>query len=172
MARLAPVNPDLATDEAKHLLARVRTAIGFTPNMMRTMATAPAVLEGYLGLSGALAKGALPARLREQIALAVADANGCDYCLAAHSTVGKMVGLTQADVVASRRVSAEDPKAASALAFARAVLDRRGAVTDEALQAVRAAGFDDAQIAEIVAAVALNVFTNYFNNVARTEIDF
>jgi AhpD family alkylhydroperoxidase len=126
----------------------------------------------YLSFSTALGGGALGAKLREQIALAVAEANGCEYCLAAHSTIGKMVGLSNADVVASRQGRSSDPKAAAALAFARAVLDRRGDVSDADLRAVREAGHGDGEIAEILAHVALNVFTNYFNRFARTNIDF
>ena len=114
----------------------------------------------------------LPATLREQIAIAVAEANGCGYCLAAHSTVGKMVGLTNADVLASRRGTVTDLKAAAALEFARVAVAARGDVTDADLKRVREAGYGDAEVAEIVANVALNVFTNYFNLVAGTEIDF
>ena len=102
----------------------------------------------------------------------MAEANGCEYCLAAHSTIGKMVGLTNGDVVASRQERSSDPKATATLAFARAILDRRGDVSDADLRAVREAGHGDAEIAEIVAHVTLNVFTNYFNRLARTSIDF
>ncbi|OGL08836.1 MAG: peroxidase [Candidatus Rokubacteria bacterium RIFCSPLOWO2_02_FULL_73_56] len=172
MTRLTPIDPAAATGKAKELLSAVEAKLRFTPNMMRTMAISPAVLDGYLCFSSALGGGALGAKLREQIALAVAEANGCEYCLAAHSTIGKMVGLTNGDVVASRQGRSSDPKATAALAFARAILDRRGDVSDVDLRAVREAGHGDAEIAEIVAHVALNVFTNYFNRLARTSIDF
>ena len=172
MTRLTPIDPAEATGKARELLSAVETKLRFTPNMMRTMAISPGVLDGYLSFSTALGGGALGAKLREQIALAVAEANGCEYCQAAHSTIGKMVGLTNADVVASRQGRSSDPKAAAALAFARAILDRRGDVSDADLGAVREPGYGDGEIAEIVAHVALNVFTNYFNRFARTNIDF
>jgi len=172
MTRLTPIDPAEATGKAKELLSAVEAKLRFTPNMMPTMAASPAVLDGYLRFSSALGDGALGAKLREQIALAVAEANGCEYCLAAHSTIGKMVGLTNGDVIAGRQGRSSDAKATAALAFARAILDRHGDVTDADVRAVREAGYGDAEIAEIVAHVALNVFTNYFNRFARTKIDF
>jgi uncharacterized peroxidase-related enzyme len=172
MVRLTPVDPAEANGRAKELLAGVKAKLGFAPNMMRTMGVAPAVLEGYLAFSAALAGGGLPARLREQIALAVAEVNGCGYCLAAHSTFGKMAGLTNADVLASRRGAATDSKAAAALEFARRVVGERGHVTDADVKRVRESGYGDAEVTEIVANVVLNVFTNYINLVAGTETDF
>ena len=172
MTRLTQIDPAEATGKAKELLSAVEAKLRFTPNMMRTMAVSPAVLDGYLCFSSALGGGALGAKLREQIALAVAEANGCEYCLAAHSPIGKMAGLTSGDVVASRQARSSDPKAAAALAFARAILESRGDVSDADLHAICAAGYGDGEIAEIVAHVALNVFTNYFNRFAQTIIDF
>jgi uncharacterized peroxidase-related enzyme len=150
----------------------VKGKLGLVPNMTRAMANAPAALDGYLQLSGALGKGTLPARVREQIALAVAQANGCDYCLAAHSAVGRMVGLTAEQIVDSRLGTAVDPKADALIRFALKVLDARGAVSDGDLRDVREAGFDDGVISEVVANVALHVFTNYFNRMAATDLDF
>jgi AhpD family alkylhydroperoxidase len=140
--------------------------------MTRAMANSPAVLDSYLLFSGALARGSLSTRLREQISLAVAQANGCDYCLAAHSAIGKAVGLTAEQVRDSRLGTAVDPGADTLIRFALEVLAARGQVSDAALAEVREAGFDDGVIAEVVAHVALDVFTNYFNNVARTDVDF
>ncbi len=170
--RLNAVDPALATGKAKDLLAGVQATLGLTPNMMRTMANSPAVLEGYLQFGAALGKGALRAGLREQIALAVAQANECDYCLSAHSALGRMAGLSADELTASRDASAGDPKAEAALQFAVAVVAARGAVSDTQFAAVRAAGFTDGEIAEILAHVALNVFTNYFNKAALTVVDF
>ena len=172
MSRINQLSPDTATGRAKELLGAVKSKLGLVPNLTRAMATAPAVLDGYLQFSGALGKGTLPAKVREQLALAIAEANGCDYCLAAHSTIGKMVGLTAEQVRDSRLGTAVDPKTDSLIRFARRVVETRGRVTDADLEDVRAAGFDDGAIAEVVAHVALNVFTNYFNNVAETDIDF
>jgi uncharacterized peroxidase-related enzyme len=150
----------------------VKSKLGLVPNMTRAMANAPAVLDGYLQLSGALNKGTLPAKVREQIALAISQANGCDYCLAAHSAIGKMVGLTAEQIRDSRLGTAVDPKADALIRFARAVVETRGRVSTADLDDVREAGFDDGAIAEVVAHVALNVFTNYFNELAETDIDF
>ena len=172
MPRIHQVVPETATGKAGELLAAVRTKLGLVPNMTRAMANAPAVLEGYLLFSGALGKGGLSAKNREQIALAVGQANGCDYCLAAHSAIGKMVGLTTDQILDSRRGTSVEPKAAAIVQFARQVLDKHGSVTDSDLAQARVAGLDDAAIAEVVANVALNIFTNYFNHVAETDIDF
>ena len=172
MSRLTPLAPESTTGKAKDLLDGVGRQLGMVPNMMRTMANSPAVLEGYLQLSGALSRSTLAPKVREQIALAVAEANGCEYCLAAHSTIGKMVGLTADQIRDSRLGSAVDSKTAALIQFARKVVDSRGKVGDDDLHEVRAAGFGDGTIAEVVASVALDIFTNYFNIVAETEVDF
>ena len=172
MSRIHQINPQAATGKAKELLDAVQGKLGLVPNMTRAMANSPAVLDGYLSLSGALSKGALSAKSREQIALAVAQANECEYCLAAHSAIGKMVGLSVDQILDSRRGASVDPKTDAIIQFARQVVDQRGLVSDANIAQVRAAGLDDGAIAEIVANVALNIFTNYFNHVAETEIDF
>jgi uncharacterized peroxidase-related enzyme len=172
MSRIAAVDREAATEGVRRNFDAIQKLLGLVPNMMRTMAQSPLVLEGYLGLNGALSRGQLPATLREQIALAVAEANNCDYCLSAHSALGRGAGLTPEQIDASRDGRAVDAKAGAALRFAVSVLQRRGGVSDNDLAGVRAAGFTDGEIAEIVAHVALNVFTNYFNRVAETDIDF
>ena len=139
---------------------------------IETLAAAPAALEAYLNMSAALSTGGLDAKLREQIALTVAQANSCEYCLSAHSAIGKMVGLKPEEVAASREAHAADPKRQAGLQFAQAVVVERGEVSDDALARVRAAGYGDGEITEIVANVAINVFTNYFNHVAQTVVDF
>jgi uncharacterized peroxidase-related enzyme len=172
MTRIQAIAPDQATGKAKELLDAVNAKLGMVPNIARTMANAPAVLEGYLGLSGALAKGTLSAKVREQIALTVAQRNTCDYCLAAHSTIGKMVGLTEEQILDSRHGKAIDSKTDVLLRFAGRLVDNRGVVSDSEFDEVRTAGHSDAVIAETVATVALNIFTNYFNHVTAPEIDF
>jgi len=172
MSRIKTISPESATGKAKGLLEGLNGKLGLVPNMTRAMANASAVLDGYLQFSGALAKGTLSARVREQIALAVAQANGCDYCLAAHSAVGQMVGLTAEQIQDSRLGTAVNPKTDALIRFARKVVDARGRVSDGDLEEVRKAGFDDGAIAEVVANVALHIFTNYFNQVAETDIDF
>ena len=172
MSRIHQIAPEAASDRARSLLDAVKSKLGIVPNMTRAMANSPAVLDGYLQFSGALSKGSLPARLREQLSLAVAQANGCEYCLAAHSTIGKMVGLTTEQIRDSRLGTAVDPRADALIRFALEVIQTRGRVSDTALAEVREAGFDDGVLAEVVAHVALDVFTNYFNNVAQTDVDF
>jgi AhpD family alkylhydroperoxidase len=140
--------------------------------MTRSMAVSPPVLDAYVGFIGALGHGVLPPPVREQLALDVGEANHCDYCVSAHCVLGKRAGLTEQDVLDSRRGASADPKADVLLRFARTVLEKRGAVDDADVALVREAGYGDAEIAEVVAHVGLNVFTNYFNNVAGTPIDF
>jgi uncharacterized peroxidase-related enzyme len=172
MARVTQISPQAATGRAKELFDAVNSKLGVVPNMARAMANSPAVLDGYLQLSGALGEGSLSARYREQIALAVAQTNGCGYCLAAHSAIGRMVGLTDDQIRDSRLGTAVDPKADALVRFALKVANARGRVNDSDIDDVRAAGFDNAAIAEVVANVALHVFTNYFNLVAETDLDF
>jgi uncharacterized peroxidase-related enzyme len=155
------------------LLEAVGKQLGMVPNMFRIIANSPAGLEGYLGLNGALAKGRIDARTRERIALAVAEIDGCDYCLSAHSYLGKnLAKLDDAELAANREGSSTDPKAGAAVRFAAQIVRTRGHVTAAEVEAVQAAGYDDAQVIEIILHVALNTLTNYVNVVADTAIDF
>jgi uncharacterized peroxidase-related enzyme len=172
MSRITAINPKETTGGVKELLDAVQAKLGVTPNMMRTMAQSPAVLEAYLNFSDALGKGKLKAKVREQIALLSAEANQCGYCVAAHTAIGKMVGLNENAILAARGASAEDAETDAALKFARAIIEKRGAVSDDEIQAMKSAGFSEGEIAEVIANVALNIFTNYFNETAKTEIDF
>ena len=172
MSRITAIDPTTATGKTAELFSAVKSKLGMVPNLMRTFGHSPAALEAYLGFSGTLAIGALPAKTREQIALAVAETNACDYCLAAHSLIGKGAGLTPDAILAARRVTATDSKTDALLKFAVAVVETRGLVSDGALAAVRAAGANDAEIIETVAHVALNILTNYTNLVAQTVVDF
>lgn len=162
-----------APSAARPMLDAVNKQLGVVPNLFRLVANSPAALEGYLGMSGALAKGALPAATRERIALAVAQVNGCDYCLSAHTYLGThLAKLDAAEIAANRRGGSTDPKADAAVRFAVKVTQQRGHVSAEDVRAVKLAGYDDAQVIEIVQHVALNTWTNYINEVAQTEIDF
>ena len=172
MPRIAALDPAAATGAAKTLLDTVHSKLGLTPNLMRTLATAPAALEGYLDLNNDLARGVLDHKFREQIALAVAQANACGYCLAAHTALGTLAGLTPDEIGRSRSSRSIDPRRQAGLQFAQAVVINRGQVSDASLKAVRGAGFSDAEITEIVANVVLNIFTNYINLVAQTTVDF
>lgn len=173
MSRLPIPSVDGVPAASKPLLAAVQKQLGVVPNMMKLLGSAPAALEGYLSLSGALAKGTLDAKLRESLALAVAEFNGCDYCLAAHSYIGKnLVKLSDDEIGLARDGQASTARNAAALRFARRVAAEHGRVTDGDLGSLRSAGFDDAEVIEIVLNVALNVLTNYVNNVAHTDVDF
>lgn len=172
MPRLSPVDLDPTNATASALLETVHVALGVKPNMMRTMAERPQVLQGYLSLNSALAQGRLGKRISEQIALAVAEANGCHYCAAAHTLLGKGAGLSEIEIAAARDGEANDQRGGAAIDFALAVLATRGRVSEADLANARASGLDDGDLGEVIAHVALNVFTNYFNAVADTEIDF
>jgi len=174
MSRInTPASIEAAPAAAGPLLEAVKKQIGSVPNLFRVVANSPAALEGYLGLNNALSKGQLDVKTRERIAIAVAEANGCGYCLSAHTFIGKNVAkLDDAEITANRSGASNDLKANAAVRFAAKVVDARGHVSDADIAAVKAAGFDDAQVVEIVLHVALNTLTNYVNEVAKTEIDF
>ena len=174
MSRIpTPATIEAAPAASRPLLEAVKKQLGIAPNLFRMVSNSPAALEGYLGLSGALGKGTLPAATRERIALVVAEINGCDYCLSAHTYLGKnLAKLDDIEITANRNGSSNDPKADAAVKFAATVARERGQVSDADFSAVKAAGYDDAQVIEIVQHVALNIWTNYINIVAQTEIDF
>jgi|SRR5579864_2030710 len=172
MSRLSVIQTEKASGKAKELLEAVQAKLSITPNMTRVMANSPAVLEGYLSFSGALAGGSLNGKLREQIALEVGEQNTCQYCVSAHSVIGKMTGLSDAEIEAARDAKSSSPKSTAALTFARQIVAKQGRASQADVDAVRSAGFSDGEIAEIIAHVALNVFTNYFNNTADVEVDF
>lgn len=172
MTGLTLIDPASASGKNAELFTAIKGKLGLIPNMTRAMANSPVVLESYLGFSGALGSGKLPAKLREQIALLVAEVNRCSYCLSAHTAIGKLVGLNPAETDAAREGLSSDARSGAALTFAKNVLITGGAVGDEQVARVRAAGFSDGEIAEIIAHVALNVFTNFFNKAAGVPVDF
>jgi len=173
MARLPLIQPETATGAAADLLAGVHKALGVTPNMTKAMVNSPAVLKAYLDFSGALSGGSLSAPVRERIALLVAQENGCDYCLSAHTYIAtNIAGLDADEADRARTGHASDTKAEAALALATAVVRAKGGVEDSDLKTAREAGLSDGDIAEVVANVALNVFTNYLNKTADTDIDW
>ena len=172
MARLPIIDPEKSTGKAHELLKAVQKKLGLVPNMTRVMVNSPAVLEAYIGFSSALDGGNLNAKVRERIALGTAEANQCDYCLSAHSTIGKLVGLNEAEILESRRAQAADAKAAAALRFSRLLVEKRGAVSEADVEAARKGGLTNGEIAEVVALTALNIFTNYFNTAFQVDVDF
>ncbi len=174
MSRIpTPASITAAPEASRASLEAVNDLLGSVPNLFRIVANSPQTLQGYLGLNGALGNGSLTAQTRERIALAVAEVNGCNYCLAAHQYLGSnLAKLSANEIEANRRGTSSDKKAASAVSFAVKMVINRGKVSDNDFNAVRAAGYSDAEIVEIVGHVALNTLTNYINEVLGTEIDF
>ncbi len=174
MSRITtPATISDAPAASQPLLEAVKASIGSAPNLFRLVGNSPATLEGFLGLHGALGKGQLNAATRERIALAIANFNGCDYCNSAHTYLAKNVAkLDEAEIEASRRGRSTDAKADAAVSFALRVAQQRGRVSDADIAAVKLAGYSDAELLEIIGHVALNVLTNYVNEVFETEIDF
>ncbi len=173
MTRLKAINPAEATGKTKELFNAIEGKLGMVPNMMRTMGNSTAVLEGYLNFSGALSHGVLSAKTGELIALAVAESNTCDYCLAAHSYIGEnLVKIDTDSLEAARSGKSNDAKTTAILQFSKILVSKGGLVNDVDIDAAKNTGITEAEIAEIIAHVALNVFTNYFNNTAKTTIDF
>jgi uncharacterized peroxidase-related enzyme len=172
MARFETVSTEQADARAAQLLESVRKSLGTTPNMMATMAQAPAVLDMYLTATAKLGSGSLSAGLREQIALAVAGVNTCTYCASAHTVIGRGAGVADDELARNVNGESTDEQVQAALTFARQIVEQRGFVTDDQVSAVRSAGYTDAQIIEILANVTHNIFTNYFNHIAQTEVDF
>ena len=173
MSRIATPATAEAPAASQPLLDGVKSQLGVVPNLFRVISNSPAALQGHLNLHGALSKGTLSAATRERIAIAVAELDGCDYCLSAHSYFGKnLLKLDDAELAANRNGASNDPKANAAVRFAATVVRKRGRVSDDDIRAVKLAGYDDAAVVEIVQNVALNIWTNYLNEVAQTDIDF
>jgi uncharacterized peroxidase-related enzyme len=169
---IAPLDLDQTPAAAQASLQAVHKMLGGVPNLFRVTAHAPAALEAMVALFGATAKASLKARVREQIAMTVAQLNGCDYCLSAHTALGAGAGLSPEQLAAARDAMGTDAKTTAVLRFARTLVTERGDTSDAQLAAVREAGVSDAEILETVAVVVLNIFTNYVNLVADTPIDF
>lgn len=172
MSRIQVVDRSTASAQTQKLLDGVEKKLGMLPNMIGAMAQSHVAAQGYLALSQALSGGELTARLREQIALAVAQVNGCNYCLAAHSAIGGSLGLSSDEIADARNASSTDRKTEAALQFARRLVDTRGSLSDEDVDEIRGAGYGDSEIAEIIAHVGLHTLTNYFNKTAQTVVDF
>lgn len=172
MNRITQIDPARASGKTKQLFDGVRAKLGVVPNLLRVLGNAPSALEGYLNFSSTLAGGSFDVRVREQIALTVAEVNLCGYCLSAHSAIGAQAGLSGKDIVDARHATAAIEKTDAILKLARGIVVQRGEISDAELKAARAVGLSDAEIVETVANVALNIFTNYTNHVARTVVDF
>ena len=172
MARVALIDPDHTTENRRATLAAIHRAFGATPAMFRAVAHSTAALKSLWGSFGALGAGVIPAQLGEQIAVAVAERNACHYCLAAHTVLGRKAGASADQMAAAQRGESADAQTAAALRFALQLVEARGQVGAADVQALREAGFSDEQIVEIVAHVALNLFTNYVNVAFDVPLDF
>jgi uncharacterized peroxidase-related enzyme len=170
--RIQPVDPDHATGAIRRLFVEISTKFALVPNLFRVLATAPAALEGLIGLGSALARGALDEKIREQLALAIAESNLCPYCLSAHTAMAAKIGLNQAEIDNANHASAADARTDAILKLARSIVVQRRELTDADLARAGAVGLGDAEIVETVANVALNIFENYMSHVARVPIDF
>jgi uncharacterized peroxidase-related enzyme len=173
MAHLPLIDPETATGKAAERLDETKKALGTVPNLIKVLVNSPASVKGYLAMSGALSAGVLPAPVRERISIATAEFNGCTYCLSAHTfTGGTFAKISEAELAAAREGKSEDPHVQAVLTLALDVLRTRGAAGAEAVGRAREEGLSDAEIAEVVANVAVNVMTNYFNNLVDTDLDF
>lgn len=172
MQRISALDPTNTPAESKAMLDAVQKQLGIVPNLFKTVAHAPAALKFYLMQMEALGSGTLPATLREQIALVTAGTNKSDYCASAHTVLGGGCGVDANEAASSLRGHSASPKVEAALNFAKAIIEHKGNIDDAQLKAVRDAGYSDAEIVEMIANVSMNIFTNYFNLIAGTEIDF
>jgi uncharacterized peroxidase-related enzyme len=169
--RIQPLDPQHTTGKTRRLLGHVRTKLGLVPNLFRVLANAPVALEGYVNFSAALANGTFDERLREQIAITVAESNLCDYCSRAHTYLAKKLGLSQSEIADALRATAVAPRSDAILKLARSIVVQRGELSDSDLQRARAGGVTDGEIVEILANVALNILANYLSHIARIVID-
>jgi uncharacterized peroxidase-related enzyme len=170
--RIPPLDLKSATGKTKQMLDDMPARFSFVPNLFRVLANAPAALEAYFNFSSALQGGTLDTKVQEQIGLAVAESNLCDYCLAAHTILGRKAGLTEDEIVDAIRAKGANAKTDAIMKLARGIIVERGEIGDLELERARAAGLTDGEIVEIVANVVLNIFMNYLDHVARTVVDF
>lgn len=172
MSRIAVITPATATAEQNALLDAIQAKLGMVPNFLKVFANSPAALRAFLGLHSIAGEGSLDAPTRERIALALAQQNTCEYCLAAHTAIGRKAGLTGQEIQANRAGGSEDAKAAVAVQFARALVEHKGDVTTAEIQSMREVGYSDAAIVEVITHVGMNLLTNILGKASRVEIDF
>jgi uncharacterized peroxidase-related enzyme len=172
MSRIAVIDNDNANPEQKELLDAIQSQLGMVPNFLKVFANSPAALRAFLGLHGIASEGSLEAPTRERIALALAEQNACQYCVSAHSAMGRKAGLDGAEIEANRSGTSQDSKAAVAVKFAAALSEHRGQVTTAELLEVRNAGYSESDIVEIITHVGLNILSNIIGKASQVEIDF
>lgn len=172
MSRLHIIDASNANAEQHALLEAIQAQLGMVPNFLKVFANSPVALKAFLGLHGVAGAGSLDAATQERIALALAQQNGCEYCVSAHTTIGRQSGLSDDDMAAARAGSSTDPRAAEAVRFARRLMASQGDVNNADLMAVRAAGYSDADLVEIITHVGMNFLTNVLGKASRVDIDF
>ena len=172
MPRLQPIPFNETAGHTRELAEAAKKKLGKHLNIIATVAHSPATLEAYLNFSGAMANSKLSAETREAVSLAIGEKNHCQYCVSAHTTVGKKVGFSNDETVQIRQGVASDPKIQAVIDLALAIAETKGSISDEEFAKAQNAGLNDEEITEVVGLVALNIFTNYFNNVVETEVDF
>ncbi|ALN63740.1 peroxidase-related enzyme family protein [Lysobacter antibioticus] len=172
MSRIAVIDRNTADTEQQQLLDAIQRELGSVPNFLKVFANSPAALRAFLGLHGIAKEGSLDLQTRERIALALAQQNACEYCLSAHTALGRNAGLNGDEIAANRAGGSQDAKAAIAVKFARSLVEHQGEVTSAEILEVREAGFSDADIVEIITHVGMNLLTNILGKASRVEIDF
>ena len=170
--RIKTLDPATTTGTSKELFNAVQKKLGFIPNLIKVLGNSPATLKAYLSLSELAASGNFSGKFREQLALSIAEKNSCNYCLSAHTAIGKMNGLTEDETEANRKGQAQDANTQVGLQLAQKITETRGQVTPNDIATAKAAGYDDEALLEIVLNVVHNTLTNYVNHLAETEIDF
>ncbi|MCF8715081.1 carboxymuconolactone decarboxylase family protein [Joostella atrarenae] len=170
--RIKTLNPETTTGKSKELFDAVQKKLGFVPNLLKVLGNSPATLETYLTLGSLTEKGNFKHKVREQLALTIAETNNCDYCLSAHSKIGSGHGLTAEEINKNRKGTSEDAKIEALLQFTKKVTENKGVVSDADLKTFKDAGYTDEDVLEVVLNVVANTLTNYVNHIADTEIDF
>lgn len=172
MSRLNVVEHETATVEQQDLLTAIQSQLGMVPNFLKVFANSPAALRAFLGLHGIASEGSLDVQTRERIALALAQQNACQYCVSAHTAIGRKAGLSSSEIEANRAGGSQDDKAAAAVRFAVALAEHKGEVTTAEILEVRNAGYSESDIVEIITHVGMNILTNIVGKASRVEIDF
>ena len=172
MARIAPIAPEQAQGEVKDIYANIEKNLGKVPNIFQYMGNSAAMLQSFFNVTEALNHSSLSPKLRSLIALAVAQANECNYCLSAHATIASSQGLKSNEIINARKGESQDAKTNAILHFTKLVVEKRGKVSDQDVKALKAAGVDDRALVEIILTINLNMLTNYFNHIVDTPVDF
>ena len=172
MSRIQQIPFEQATGERAEVYSAIKGMLGKVPNLFQAIGSSPRALKTFLGIGGGLRGGLLSGAEQEAIALTVAQANGCDYCLAAHTVLGKMNGIKEDEILLNRQAQSEDEKRSALLQLSAEIVAKRGNISDTTYNNFINAGFTEAHIPEVLLSVVQNIFTNYFNNLNRTEVDF